>query len=88
LIAAEQRATLIELLQEGLSRGASAKAIAGLFGLATRTLRRWGLLIRQGFSHDRRKGAVRHVAHRFSQEERQTVLSTVNDPRFADLTPS
>lgn len=41
----------------------------------------------QGFSRDQRKGATRNVAHRFSREERQTVLSTVNDPRFADLTP-
>jgi transposase InsO family protein len=88
LIPAEQRAAVIELLQEGLSRGASAKAIAGLFGLATRTLRRWGVMIRsEGFSCDQRKGASRHVMHRFSEEERQQVVSTVNDPRFADLTP-
>ena len=79
---------IVELLQEGIHRGASAKAVANLFGLATRTLRRWGLMIRsQGFSCDQRKGAPRHVAHRFSREERQTVLTTVNDPRFADLTP-
>ena len=26
--------------------------------------------------------------HRFSKDERQKVLSTVNDPRFADLTPN
>jgi transposase InsO family protein len=89
LIAAEDRVAVVALLQEGLSRGASAKAIAGLFGLATRTLRRWGVVIRsEGFSGDRRKGSQRHVAHRFSREERQTVLSTVKDPRFADLTPS
>ena len=89
MIAADQRAAVIELLQEGLSRGVSAKAIADLFGLAARTLRRWGLMIRaEGFSSDRRKGSSRHVAHRFSREERQIVLTTVNDPRFADLTPS
>ena len=81
--------TIIELLQEGISRGASVKAIADLFGLATRTLRRWGLMIQaQGFSRDQRKGSPRCVAHRFSSEERQVVLSTVNNPRFADLTPS
>ena len=79
MIQAEQRAAVIELLQEGLSRGASAKAIAGLFGLATRTLRRWGLMIRsEGFSADRRKGAHRHVSHRFSREERQIVLQSVD----------
>ncbi|MFM7547346.1 MAG: helix-turn-helix domain-containing protein [Cyanobacteriota bacterium] len=71
-----------------VGRGVSAKAIADLFGLATRTLRRWGLMIRsQGFSRDQRKGTPRHVIHRFSEEEHQQVLSTVNDPRFADLTP-
>jgi putative transposase len=80
---------VMELLHEGIRCGASAKAIAGLFGLAKRTLRRWALMIRsEGFSGDRRKGAPRHVAHRFSREERQTVLSTVNDQRFADLTTS
>jgi putative transposase len=89
LIPAEDRAAVVALLQEGISRGASAKAVADLFGLATRTLRRWGLMIRsQGFCSDQRKGAPRHVAHRFSEEERQQVLATINDPRFADLTPS
>ncbi len=41
----------------------------------------------QGFSCDQRMGSSRYVMHRFSEEERQQVLSTVNDPRFADLTP-
>lgn len=89
MIPSEDRSAIVALLQEGISRGVSAKAIADLFGLATRTLRRWGLMIRaQGFSRDQRKGASRHVMHRFSEEERQQVLSTVNDPRFADLTPN
>jgi hypothetical protein len=34
------------------------------------------------------QGGTRHVMHRFSEEERQQVLSTVNDQYFADLTPS
>jgi len=79
---------VIGLVQEGISLGATLKALANLFGLPTRTLRRWGLMIRaQGFSCDQRKGAARNISHRFSTEERQLVLSTVNDPRFADLTP-
>ena len=88
MIPAEDRRATVALLQEGISRGASIKAVADLFGVAPRTLRRWGLMIRaQGFSHDQRKGADRYVAHRFSPEERQNVLATVNDPRFADLPP-
>ncbi len=31
------------------------------------------------------KDRPRRVGHRFSKEERQIVLATVNDPRFADL---
>jgi len=89
LIPSEDRGAIVALLVEGISRGISAKAIANLFGLAPRTLRRWGLMIQaQGFSRDQRKGAFRHVMHRLSEEDRQQVLSTINDPRFADLTPN
>jgi putative transposase len=80
---------LLTLLQEGIQRGVSIKAVADLFGIATRTLRRWGLMMQaQGFSRDQRRGAARQVAHRFSPQERQRVLGTVNDHCFADLTPS
>jgi transposase-like protein len=49
-------------MQEGMSRGASIKAVADLFGVASRTLRWWGLMIRaQGFSHEQRKEADRYV---------------------------
>jgi len=41
-----------------------------------------------GFRQDRRKGSSRHVAHRFTHEERQRVLDTVNDLCFADLAPA
>ena len=56
MILSEDRGAIVALLEEGISRGVSAKAIADLFGLATRTLRRWGLMIRaQGFSRDQRR---------------------------------
>jgi hypothetical protein len=62
LIQAADREAIVTLLQEGINHGASAKSDANLFGLATRTLRRWGLMIRaQGFSCDQRKEATRHV---------------------------
>jgi len=77
----------MELLREGLRQGARVKAIAELIGLCTRTLRRLGIAFEaHGFSQDRRKGSVRVVGHRFSEEERQQVLTVVNDSRFADLT--
>ena len=77
------------LLQEGLHAGASIKSVANLFGICSRTLKRWGVAIdAHGFSVDCRKGSSRHVGHRFTAEERRRVLDTVNDPRFADLTPA
>ena len=79
----------MELLKEGLRAGATVKAIADLIGICPRTLRRWGIAFESyGFSQDRRKGSARMVAHRFSEEERQQVLLSVNDARFADLTPA
>ena len=79
----------MELFQEGVSAGVSTKAIADLIGICSRTLRRRGIAYQaHGFSQDRRKGYSRHVAHRFTQEERQCVLDTVNYLRFADLTPA
>jgi putative transposase len=79
----------MDFLYEGLNAGASIKAVADLIGICSRTLRRWGIDISgQGFSVDRRKGAPREVAHRFTAKERQRVIDSVNDPRFADLTPA
>jgi transposase InsO family protein len=89
LIEAQNRSQLMELLKEGVNAGASIKAVANLFGICSRTLRRWGIAINaHGFSVDSRKGSQRHVVHKFTAEERSRVIETVNDPRFADLTPA
>lgn len=88
MIPPEKRYQTMELLQEGLRAGASMNAVADLIGICSRTLRRWGVDIRdQGFSVDRRKGAPRVVAHKLTAEERNKVISTINAPRFADLSP-
>jgi hypothetical protein len=53
LIEAENRSQLMALLQEGLHAGASIKANANLFGICSRTLKRWGIAINaHGFSVD------------------------------------
>ena len=84
----EDRNKAIDLLNEGAEAGLPMKAIADLLGVCGRTLRRWRMDISsQGFSLDRRKGALRQVAHKFTPEERQKVIDTINDPRFADLPP-
>jgi len=89
LIQAEERRELVELFQEGRRKGVRAHAIADVIGLCSRTLRRWGIaLAAHGFSQDGRKGSIRTVPHQFSEEERQQVLETINDPKYADLTPA
>ena len=66
----------MELLQKGLLAGVSAKAIADLIRICSRTLRRWGIAFEgYGFNQVRRKGSARAVAHRFSEDERQQVLT-------------
>jgi len=88
LIALDDRNKAIDLLNEVAKAGLPMKAMADLLGICGRTLRRWRLDISvQGFSLDRRKGALRQVALKFTPEERQKVIDTINDPRFADLPP-
>jgi transposase-like protein len=41
----ENRSQLMELLQEGLHAGAAIKAVANLFGICCRTLKRWVVAI-------------------------------------------
>jgi transposase len=82
----EDREKAIAFLKEGRELGLPRKAVAEFLGLCERTLRRWWLEFRcLGFSLDRRKGAPRRVAHKFSSKERQRVMDTVNNPRFTDL---
>jgi len=89
LIEAENRSQLMDLLQEVLNTGASIKTVANLFGICSRTLKRWDIAINaHGFSVDSRNGSLRHVVHKFTPEERNKVIETVNDLRFADLTPA
>ena len=57
-------------------------------GIGLTTLQRW----RRQFAGardvvDRRKGSHRYVAHRLSEEERQRILLTCNEPEFAALPP-
>ena len=77
------------LLQEGVHAGASIKTVANVFGICSRTLKRWGIAINaHDFSVDYRKGSLHHVVYKFTPEERSKAIKTVNDPRFADLTPA
>jgi hypothetical protein len=57
LIEAENRSQLMVLLQEGLDAGAPIKAVANLFGICSRTLKRWNIAINTYvFSVDSHRG--------------------------------
>jgi putative transposase len=89
LIEAEYRSQLMELLKDGVHTGASIKAVANLFGICPRMLKRWGLAGNaNALSVDSRKGSLRHEVHKLTVEERSRVIESVNDLRFADPTPA
>jgi putative transposase len=60
----------------------------GEFGMSLRTLKRWRKAFGgDGDGKDRRKGSPRAVAHRLSEEERQRILLSCNQPEYASLPP-
>jgi putative transposase len=85
---AAERRMAIELISEANAAGASLVSACCELGLSLRTLKRW----RRGFMGDgdgvdRRKGSPRLVSHRLSEEERQRILHTCNQPEYASLPP-
>ncbi len=88
LTSAVHRRKAIELIGEAHAAGAGLVRACGEIGICLRTLKRW----RKAFAadrdgHDRRKGAARLVSHRLSEEERQRILLTCNQPQYAALPP-
>ena len=84
----EDRRKALEILDATVAAGARAREVAALLGMGLRTLQRWRRQFAgDGDGLDRRKGSHRHVAHRLSDEERQRILLTCNEPEFAALPP-
>ena len=84
----EDRRKALEILDAGMAAGARACKLAELLGVALTTLQRWRRQFAgDGDGLDRRKGSPRLVAHRLTDEERQRILLTCNQPEFAALPP-
>ena len=82
------RRKAIELISEANAAGAGLVSACAEIGICLRTLKRWRKdLIGDGGGVDRRKGSDRHVAHRLSEEERQRILLTCNQAKYASLPP-
>ena len=88
LTRALHRRKAIELIGEAKAAGARLVSACGEIGICLRTLKRWRKdLIGDGGGHDRRKGSHRLVSHKLSEEERQRILLTCNQPEYASLPP-
>jgi len=88
LTSPDDRRKALQILDQGMAHGARASELARLLGLGLTTLQRWHRQFAgDGDGVDRRKGSSRHVAHRLSEEERQRILLTCNEPEFAALPP-
>ena len=77
---------MIELIGEANDAGAGLLSACVEIGICLRTLKRWRrAFVGDGDGKDRRKGSPRHVVHRLSEEERQRILLTCNQPAYASL---
>jgi transposase InsO family protein len=71
-----------------MAAGARAGRLAELLGVGLATLQRWRRQFAgDGDGLDRRKGSLRQVSHRLTDEERRRILLTCNQPEFAALPP-
>jgi len=88
LTAATDRRKPLEILDGAVYAGARAREVAALLGVGLTTLQRWRRLFAGGGDGtDHRKGSLRNVSHRLTEEERQRILLTCNEPEFATLPP-
>jgi transposase InsO family protein len=82
------RRKALEILDAAVAAGARAAKLAELLGVGLSTLQRWRRqFVGDGEGIDRRKGSPRLVSHRLTEEERQRILLTCNQPEFAPLPP-
>jgi hypothetical protein len=79
----------IELIDVAKAFGARLLPACSVIGICLRTLKRWRkTFLGDGDGVDRRKGSARLVSHCLSEEERQRILLTCNQPVYAELPPS
>ena len=82
------RRKALEVLDAAVAAGARAREVAALLGVGLTTLQRWRRQFAgDGDGLDGRKGSPRLVSHRLTDEERQRILLTCNQPEFASLPP-
>lgn len=87
MISAPDRENAILLINEAVASGAREAVACKELGITQRTLQRWRS--KPSPLEDQRKHAKRPApANKLSQEERQAILETVNQPKYKSLPPS
>jgi transposase InsO family protein len=76
--------SLVCAVREASKNGARLTSIATMLDISVRTIERWFLNPRR----DGRRGSVREVKHRLTEEERKEILRVANLSQFRDLTPA
>ena len=89
MISEPDRSKAIELIDEAHASGARLSKACEELGITERTYYRWiNLQKEHGSYEDRRPYAERpEPINKLSPEERQQVLDTVNDPKYASMPP-
>ena len=83
LITLEEQKHAIELVKEAITAGARKLKACENIGISLRTFQRWSKECRA----DKRKGALKSIPRKLSEEERRKVIETSCDKQFRDLTP-
>ena len=87
MISASDRSNAIRLIKEAVTNGAREKLACKELGISRRTLQRW----RSNATplEDQRPYAERTVPkNKLSEEERETIIQTMNQPEYKSLPPS
>jgi len=74
----------LDLLDEATASGARVDKACDVLGLSARAVQRWQ---EQDGGEDQRHGPPWQPKQAFSEQERQTVLHTVNSPEYRNLSP-
>jgi transposase InsO family protein len=74
----------VTLIGEAVGSGARISQSCQIIGISVSTYRRWKAVEEH---IDKRRGAVKRVNRKLSEAERQQILDTCCEKRFADLTP-
>lgn len=89
MISDPDRREAIELIDEAVASGARLSKACEELGITERTYYRWVNNMKTYGSYEDRRPIAEHPepANKLSPEERQQVLDTVNDPKYASMPP-